>query len=206
MRVMVGLLIAVGLVVGPDRPPPGAAVAPAPLAGRLLVAEPKLADPRFVHTVILMIDHGPAGALGVVVNRPVHQISIDRLARLLGQPADDRPPADGADAVQLSYGGPVEPNRLTIVHSADYRGPATRAITDRIAVTADPALVADLAHGRGPAHLLVTLGYAGWAPGQLEGELARGDWFVLPGYPDLVFADDAGRVWRDALARRPIDL
>jgi putative transcriptional regulator len=171
------------------------------LAGRLLVAEPGLADPNFDHTVVLMLHHDAEGALGLVVNRPYGKAPTAELLRRLGLDADT---VEGETVIY--YGGPVQPNVGMVVHSSEYARAATRRITADIAVTSDPAVLGDLAHGKGPRRAVSVLGYAGWAPGQLESELAQGSWFTLPADPALVFAPDPTRAWEAAFARKGVEL
>jgi putative transcriptional regulator len=171
------------------------------LAGQLLVAEPDLADPNFDQTVVLMIHHDAEGALGVVVNRPYGTALTAELLRRLGQ---ERPEVEGETT--LFYGGPVQPGVGMVVHSPEYARPGTKRVTDDIAVTSDPATLVDLALGKGPRQAVPVLGYAGWAPGQLESELAQGSWFTLPADPELVFATDPTRAWSRAVARRGVEL
>jgi putative transcriptional regulator len=93
-----------------------------------------------------------------------------------------------------------------VVHSADYATAATRRVTAEIAVTGDPAVLRDLAAGRGPERARAVLGYAGWAPGQLENELAQGAWSTIPADPALVFAPESEAIWRAAAARVGVEL
>jgi putative transcriptional regulator len=171
------------------------------LAGQLLVAEPELGDPNFAQTVVLVLHHGRDGVLGLVVNRPYGMAPTAELLRRLGQPAEGV-----KGETQLFYGGPVEPEVGMVVHSPDYQRPTTHRINDGLAVTSDPAILADLARGRGPKQAIPVLGYAGWGPGQLESELAGGAWFVIPADPALVLAPGHEGMWRQALARKGVDL
>ena len=195
--VSVLLLCFAGLVV----PAPPAVGDERGLAGMLLVAEPDLADPNFDHTLVLMIHHDAEGALGVVVNRPYGTAPTAELLRRLGH---DRPEVEGETT--LFYGGPVQPDVGMVIHSTDYARPETKRVTADIAVTSDPAALADLALGTGPRRAVPVLGYAGWAPGQLESELAQGSWFTLPADPELVFAAEPARAWSRAFARKGVDL
>lgn len=171
------------------------------LAGQLLVASPEIGDPRFAHTVILMVRHGPAGAFGIVVNRPVEERSLASLLEAVGQDAKG---VEGR--VSIFAGGPVEPQTGFILHGADYRRPGTVEIDGRVAMTSSPDILRDIGQGKGPKKSLIAFGYAGWAPGQLEGELARRDWFTIPEDPKLIFDEARERVWDDAMARRTLDL
>ena len=169
----------------------------ASLAGDLLIASPGIVDPRFRHTVILIVKDDAGGALGVVINRPVGTVPLASLLAAIGQ--------NGSGVignVRIFDGGPVAPHTGFIVHSADYRRAGTVAIDGRVAMTLSADILLDIGHGRGPAKYLVAFGCAGWSPGQLAAELMRGDWFVTREDAELVFDEDRARVWNDAIARQ----
>jgi putative transcriptional regulator len=173
----------------------------ASLTGQLLIAAPTIGDPRFAHTVILMVRHDADGALGIVINRPVEERSI---ASLLEAPGEDVSGISGS--VRIFAGGPVQPELGFVVHSAEYRLDETLDVDGRVAMTANRQILRDIGRNRGPAKSLFALGYAGWGPGQLENELARHDWFTTPEEPRLIFDDDRANLWEDAMARRTRDL
>lgn len=167
-----------------------------PTKGRLLLAAPPLEDPNFDRTVIFMLEHHEEGAIGVVINRP----SIESL----DEPLDRWIDLQSAPSSVFS-GGPVEPNALIAL--AETTGPVDEErdhlspIVGTIAsadLTVDPALVAgDVAGVR------VFRGYAGWGPGQLEGEIAAGSWIVLDSESGDVFTPDPDDLWRSILRRQP---
>lgn len=171
------------------------------LAGQLLVATAKMGDPRFMHTVIYMVRHDTDGAMGLVVNRPIAELSFARLLERLGI---DSGRISGS--IRVHKGGPVEETRGFVLHSTDYVGDSTLVVDDKVALTAEPDILEALAAGSGPSLSLFALGYAGWAPGQLEGELARGDWVAVPADEALLFDDDYDGKWRRAIARRGVEL
>jgi putative transcriptional regulator len=171
------------------------------LAGQLLVASPNIGDPRFAHTVILMIKHDNEGAFGITINRPVGERSISELLEAAGDHA-----ADIAGTVRVFAGGPVQPELGFVVHSAEYQRDGTIDVDGRVAMTASREILRDIGQHQGPEKSLFALGYAGWGPGQLEGELARHDWFTTPEEPKLVFDEDRGNLWEEAMARRTREL
>jgi putative transcriptional regulator len=171
------------------------------LTGQLLIAAPSIGDPRFAHTVILIVHHDKEGAFGIVINRPVGERSVAALLEATGH--DD---ADVAGTVRVFAGGPVQPELGFVVHSAEYRRDETVDVDGRVAMTASRQVLLDIGHNRGPEKSLFALGYAGWGPGQLEDELARHDWFTAPEEPKLVFDDDRDKLWDDAMARRTREL
>jgi putative transcriptional regulator len=180
----------------PEDTQPGAS-----LAGQLLVATPEMGDPRFRHTVILMVQHNKGGALGVVINRPVNELP---LAKLLDALRLDSKGSQGS--VRLFAGGPVQPEVGLIVHSAEYHRNGTIDIDGRVAMTTNPEVLRDLGHHQGPRQSLVAFGYAGWGPGQLENELVLGGWFTVPEDPKLVFDVDRDKLWDEVLKHRTISL
>jgi putative transcriptional regulator len=183
----------------------GAAAADPPaatsLTGQLLIASPHIGDPRFAHTVILMVRHDNEGALGIVINRPLGERSI---ASLLEGTGEDVSGIEGN--LRIFAGGPVQPELGFVVHSAEYRREETLAVDAHVAMTASRQILRDIGNHRGPEKSLFALGYAGWGPGQLEGELARHDWFTAPEEPKLLFDDDRDALWEDAMARRTREL
>ena len=173
----------------------------ASLAGQLLVAEPEMGDPRFAKTVILMVQHDPKGALGIVINRPVEEVPVAKLLNALGMDSKD---SEGQ--VRLFAGGPVQPQVGFIVHTAEYRRTGTINIDGRVAMTTDPQVLRDIGRREGPRQSLVAFGYAGWGPGQLEGELTLRGWFTMPEDPTLVFDFDRDKLWDETMKRRTIPL
>ena len=173
----------------------------ASLTGQLLIASPNIGDPRFAHTVILMVKHDKDGALGITINRPVGERSIESL---LEAPGEDVSGIEGT--LQVFAGGPVQPELGFVVHSAEYRRDETLEVDGHVAMTASRQVLRDIGHHRGPQKSLFALGYAGWGPGQLEGELARHDWFTAPEEPKLIFDDDRANLWEDAMAHRTREL
>ncbi|MDE0379156.1 MAG: YqgE/AlgH family protein [Rhodospirillales bacterium] len=175
----------------------GAAQA-ASLAGKVLVAHEGMPDPRFEETVIYLVNHDETGAFGLVVNKPRAAGPIATLLDQLGIDAGEY--GDGVQgSVILHYGGPVEPERGFVLHSADYDVDGTRQLTRGVALTDSPEVLVDIGLGRGPRRSLVIFGYSGWGPLQLEGELARGDWKVVDADADLVLGTDHEDKWRRAL-------
>jgi len=181
---------------GPDKTP-----ARGSLAGQLLVASPALGDPRFSRTVIVMVRHDRNGAMGIVINRPAQERTLASLLAALGE-------KDAAveGSVRIFVGGPVQPDRGFVLHSADYQRPETMRIDGQVAVTSTRAILHDMARNEGPKKSLVAFGYAGWGPGQLEGELTLKAWFVAAPDAQLVFDADRDKVWDDAMKRRTQEL
>jgi putative transcriptional regulator len=186
--------------VAPTAPQPSAPAARPSLAGQLLIASPDMRDPRFDHAVILVVRHDRDGALGIVINKPLGERPLAELLAALGETRE-------SDAkVPLFIGGPVQLDVMLVLHSAEYHAAGTLAVDSHLAVTGDPQILRDIATKAGPQKCLIALGYAGWAPGQLDGEMERNVWFTAPQDPALVFDADRDKVWDLAMARRTRDL
>ena len=171
------------------------------LTGRLLVATEALRDPRFVRTVIYVVRHDERGAFGLVINVPAAEVSFERALRPFGL---EVPPGSGN--VQVHYGGPVDERRGFVLHTPDWTGEGTTVVDGGFALTADPAVLQAMARGAGPRRALFFLGHAGWAPGQLDAELATGAWGIAPADERLVFDEDPKQKWIEAMARRLLEL
>jgi putative transcriptional regulator len=184
--------------IGHSGPP---AAGTAGLAGQLLVATEAMPDPRFSRTVIYVVRHDASGSHGLIVNRPLREVP---LAVLLERTGVEDKAARGT--VRLYAGGPVDPRRLFVLHTADYSAPGTLLVRDGFALTWEPDILHAIVRGRGPRRTLVALGYAGWAPGQLEAEMKTGAWARATADEALVFDDDSATKWSRAMARRILDL
>jgi putative transcriptional regulator len=168
----------------------------ASLAGQLLIATPAMGDPRFANTVILLARHNRDGAMGSTINRPIG----DRpLAAIMGAIGEDASGVEGT--IRIFAGGPVQSDVGFIVHDPAYRRIGTIDIDGRVAMTSSPQILRDIGQHAGPRQYLVAFGYAGWGPGQLEGELAQRAWITTPEDPGLVFDADRPKVWDLATAR-----
>jgi putative transcriptional regulator len=206
--VLAGTLLAVLLAWGfsagertqlaPD--PAGASAVPS-LTGRLLVASPEMRDPRFMESVIYMINHDASGAMGLVVNRPIGEVSLAQLLERYG---------GGAEGIQgrilAHWGGPVETGKGYVLHTPDYHTEGTIVVRGRASLTGSRKILEAIAKGSGPRRAVFAVGYAGWGPGQLEAELARGGWSTASADEGLLFDDDYATKWQRATARRLLDL
>ena len=183
------------------RDPAGAQAMSGSLTGQLLVALPSLEDPRFTKTVIFMVAHNVRGASGLIVNRPLGDIPIAVLLRQAGLPD---PTAKGT--VKLHVGGPVEPTRISVLHTDDFRGQETNVLGGGLAVTTQPDVLQAIAGGKGPRQARFFVGYAGWAPGQLEAEIREGYWITVPADEAILFDEVYETKWDRAMAKRRINL
>lgn len=160
------------------------------LSGQLLVAAPVMGDPNFNQTVVMMLEHGPLGSVGVVLNRPtpapVHEVLPD-----WADPCADPP--------MVFSGGPVERTGVVAVAEVDLLTDGVTPVSDRLAVI-DLELGPEH-YGAELTRLRLFAGYSGWGPGQLEDELEERAWYVLDGEPDDVFCREPRELWTDVLRR-----
>lgn len=166
---------------------------PGYLDGHFLVAMPSMPDPRFQRAVIYICAHSDAGAMGLIINHPADDVRFfDLLVQLNIIPEGTDitlPPGHGA--ISVVKGGPVEPSRGIVLHSDDVMiANATMAMDDGVCLTATLDIIRAIAAGQGPRDAILALGYAAWAPGQLERELQANGWLVCAADRTLVFDPD----------------
>jgi putative transcriptional regulator len=172
------------------------------LTGQLLIAMPQMMDPRFARSVVYICAHSEdEGAMGLVVNKLLASLTLDELLTHL-----NLAPGSGNQPRPVHFGGPVEPGRGFVLHTPDYREDATLLVGDEFAVTATLDILRAIGKGEGPRRNLLALGYAGWAPGQLDAEMQANGWLSVAADSDLVFDDDFDAKWQRALAKLGIDL
>lgn len=171
------------------------------LTGKLLIAMPAMDDPRFAHSVIYMCSHSDDGGMGLIVNKP--QIDL-QFSDLLDQMGINKAP--GVRDIRVHFGGPVDQTRGFVLHSSDYAAATgTLAVADEISMSATLDVIEDIASGTGPDTSLLALGYAGWAPGQLESEIAHNGWLTCDARSDIVFGRANEHKWTAALKHMGIN-
>jgi len=166
-----------------------------PAAGRLLVATPLLGDPHFFRTVVYLLEHDGGGTVGVVLNRPSHTP--------VGQVLPDWHDAVSGPAVVFG-GGPVQPDGALCLGQLQPGSEGIREVVDGVSTVdldGDVAVIAPNAR-----RLRVFAGHAGWSPGQLDGEIGEGAWWVVPGAAEDLFSADPRRLWSGVLRRQPAPL
>jgi putative transcriptional regulator len=179
------------------------------LDGQMLIAMPAMSDERFTRSVIYVCAHSSEGAMGIVVNQPAGNIRFpDLLVQLEVIPAAERIELPiKAEDVKVLKGGPVETGRGFVLHSADFFiENSTLPIDEGICLTATLDILKAIARGSGPQSAILALGYAGWAPGQLEHEIQENGWLHCAADPELIFGTDTDRKYDKALRKIGIDL
>jgi putative transcriptional regulator len=169
------------------------------LQGNFLLATPQMPDPRFKEHVIYLCSHDANGAMGLVVNQP----STHSLAEICRSVSIDI--EDGAWPL-IYIGGPVELEAAFFLYSDDYEAKNFLVVGEGLRLSRDPQILHDLAKGVGPSQYLFLLGYAGWAPGQLEAELAVNGWLLLPAEHTILFDTPDQEKWQKAALQFGIDI
>lgn len=176
--------------------------------GQLLVAMPNMLDPRFNRAVVYVCAHSADGAMGIVINQRAPHLSFMELLEQLDIVPKDRAInlPDKLRFMSVFVGGPVETGRGFVLHSSDYfAAESTLPIDDSVCLTATVDILRAIAQGSGPNHALLALGYAGWAPGQLESEIRDNGWLTCPADPELVFDQRVEQKYPRALAKLGIN-
>jgi putative transcriptional regulator len=157
--------------------------------GMFLIASPKLADPNFHHTIVLLCEHGSEGTLGVIINRPTEV--------LLSEALPDLSVLKGT-SYRLFWGGPVQPTGILMLFRVKQTPSGTRSVLDGIYLGGNlQALERVITHPEPTETFRAYAGYAGWAPGQLEFEMTLGSWAIVPADSAIIFDKDPGDLWQD---------
>ncbi len=193
----------------PAKPASAPAASPASaridLTNHFLVAMPGMADETFDRTVVYLCEHTEKGALGLVINKPIDitlknlfekvELRLDHRAELAAQP--------------VFFGGPVQTERGFVLHEPSGEGASpynsTLSVPGGLEMTTSKDVLEALADGAGPRRVLVTLGFAGWAAGQLEDELGRNGWLTVRADPVVIFDTPVPQRYERALALLGID-
>ena len=158
-----------------------------PAVGRLLVASKKLDSPYFRHSVVLLIKHNKQGTIGIVVNQPT-VLSLSSMSPKL---------LHGDDTDALYYGGPVQHMLFSMLVGSDSKGTDRTYVLDHVYHVAGVRDIMSLIPKLGADdRVRVYAGYAGWGPGQLDNEIARGGWHVAPGNPAVIFSTEPEKIWK----------
>ncbi len=152
------------------------------LSHHFLIAMPSMVDPNFAKSLTYICEHNDQGALGVVVNRPI-EMTLKSLLDQIEIPLRDARRAQ----LPIYFGGPVQVDRGFVLHRPPGGWQSTLAVREDIALTTSRDILQAVGEGQGPEDLLVSLGYAGWAPGQLENEIKQNAWLTVPANLSVMF-------------------
>lgn len=170
------------------------------LKGHFLLAMPSMKDPNFSKTVVFLCEHTADGAMGFVVNRPSHLMEALDVYKEF-----DLEHVDSATHVPVYTGGPVQLDEIFLLHGPPFDYEGTYPMGDEVALSNSMATLTSVAKGEGPENVAIFLGSAGWAAGQLEGELVGNVWLTVKAGIDLIFDVPAELRWENALERLGID-
>ena len=157
-----------------------------------LVASPRITDPNFRETVVLVVQHTPMASRGVIINRPLDT----PLARLV--PGDE---AFEQAQEHVYFGGPVALRSVSFVFRAETRPQHSMHVMDDLYIANDRSLLLDVLKRKGADPLRVYVGHAGWGPGQLQSEIEEGGWFATAATPDFIFHDNPASIWGELVKR-----
>jgi putative transcriptional regulator len=155
---------------------------PVNLTHHFLIAMPNMVDPHFARTLTFICEHNDKGALGLVVNRPT-EMTLQALLEQVSIPFG----SEQFRSVPIHFGGPVQVDRGFVLHMPLGQWQSTLAVSPEVGLTTSKDILQALARGEGPRQLLITLGYAGWAPGQIEQELAQNAWLTVQARSEVIF-------------------
>jgi putative transcriptional regulator len=167
------------------------------LAPALLLSMPQMRDPNFTRSVVLLCNHNPEGAFGLVMNRPM--ATTGRVVVSLD------PPVSTERELEVWIGGPVEPSSSWILVGGDAERASGTPIVDGLLLSTSPDLLRELLEPNPPTNIRLVVGYSGWGPGQLEMELEESAWLLSDVDPGLIFSTPADQMWEKAIRRLGAD-
>lgn len=171
------------------------------LTGQVLLAMPQMTDSRFERALVYVCGHDQNGAMGLIVNKYIQELTFKELIEQLGIPTEgiefDMP---------VHFGGPIDTGRGFVLHTDDYMHPTTIHLFDSLAMTATLDILQSIAEGEGPEESLVAMGYTGWGPGQLEQELGNNTWLQMDPDFELIFSSPIENKWELAMQKLGIDV
>lgn len=166
------------------------------LTGQFLLAMPHMQDPRFEKVVIYICGHDSNGAMGLVVNKHLGDLTLKGLLDYLHLPQESI-----KKDFPIYFGGPVDTGRGFVLHSDDFSHPGTVSLANHISLTATVDVLQSIAEGNGPKDCLLAMGYIGWGPGQLDSELHSNRWIQLESDPEILFHTPIEKKWEVAITR-----
>ena len=173
------------------------------LQGQFLLAMPSMGDPRFLRSVIYMVAHDSEGAMGFIINKRAEGLSLGDILKDMPETVAKT----GLVNLPVYVGGPVQNDRGFVLHTSDYEKTHNTLSQELpIALTQSADVLVDAAHGRGPEKMRLFLGYAGWGPGQIEGELQDNAWLVCDANIAEIFNSQSDDLYEKCVAAMGIDL
>ena len=173
------------------------------LVNQFLIAMPELQDPNFSRTVTLICQHDANGALGVVINRPMEQLTLQDI---LDQFDLSSPASDSPIGAPVYLGGPVQQQLGLVLHEGIGEWGSTLKINDELGLTSSRDILESMSTAQGPDHALLTLGYAGWGAGQLEDEIQDNAWLSVEADCEIIFRTPPKERWQAAAAKIGVDI
>jgi putative transcriptional regulator len=170
------------------------------LKGQFLIAMPSLADPNFHQSVTCLCEHTPEGALGLVINRVHPQLTMGSIFKELNLESIPE-----MDSLPIHLGGPVHPEQIFILHGPPFGWESCSKVNSHLALSNSRDLLETLAKGKGPESVILTLGCAGWGPGQLESEIMANAWLTCPVSETVLFETPIEKRWEQAAKLMGID-
>ncbi len=168
---------------------------------QLLIAMPNLDDSYFNKTVTYICEHNAEGAMGLIINLPIN-VTLNELLTQIDEDKVDAPELDQ----QVLTGGPVSQDRGFVLHSTQAGWNSSLALTKEVMITTSKDILMALGTAGAPEKFMVTLGYAGWGPGQLEEEIKANSWLLTPADGDIIFNTPIEQRWKKATERLGIDM
>ncbi|MED5323323.1 MAG: YqgE/AlgH family protein [Pseudomonadota bacterium] len=173
------------------------------LQGQFLLAMPGMGDPRFLRSVVYMVAHDSDGAMGFIINKCAEGLSLCDILKDMPETVAKT----GLVNLPVYVGGPVQNDRGFVLHTSDYEKTLNTLSQELpIALTQSADVLVDAAHGRGPEKMRLFLGYAGWGPGQIEGELQDNAWLVCDANIAEIFTSQSDDLYEKCVAAMGIDL
>ena len=177
------------------------------LEGNFLIAMPGMGDTRFEKSVIYICAHSEKGAMGFMINRQLDTPPIGDFFSRLGiiNENESENLLENYESIQLCSGGPVEPGRGFVLHSPEFKSESTMVVDKDVCLTATLEILRAIVTGKGPENILLTLGYSGWASGQLEEEIVANGWLLCPADSSVIFSSNTTNKYQRALKILGVD-
>ncbi len=173
---------------------------PTTLKGQFLIAMPKLLDPNFRQSVTCITEHTAEGAVGIIINRIIGQVNSRIIFEELGIEYHSQ-----AENIPIHIGGPVHENEIFILHSSPLDWDGSLIVNDNLALSNSRSILEAIAVGKGPGSFLISLGCAGWGPGQLDWEMQQNAWLTTVCNHDIIFSTPVSDRWETAIRQLGID-